>query len=314
MSDAPPLTDTSVDGLRTAILTDFRATRLTASEAPLEVVVRPDVGYTRSTTALAIHNVVVYARFGQGGADAATQVRALVDTFRADGAPFIWWIGPDDTPDDLVELAEAAGARYYGSAPGMALDLAALPPAEPPPAGLTITPVTDGRSLDAYLDALDAAFVEDGIGSAESIAAVRPLIRDHLAAGLPEERVPRRWVGTWDGEPIATARVSLAGRRRRAVRDHDPRLAPRARHRPGDDARPAPRGARRGHPDRRAPGLAAGPAGLPAAGVPGARELRGRGLGAGPRRLTVRPTAWDAADQPPPHPTAPGNRSTRRVV
>lgn len=205
---APILTDVSDAGLRAAIEADFVATRLTPSESPVEVVRLPDVGYTRSRHPMAFVNLVVYARFGDGVAD--RRVDETVTAFRERGLPFIWWVGPHDRPTDLPTRLAAAGLRPYGTAPAMAMDLAALPD-EPPPADLRIEPVVDRAGAVDFTETLRRSAVEDGVPDTDALHAFEAESVDHIVAGLAGETVPARWIGRWAGEAIATSRLSLAG-------------------------------------------------------------------------------------------------------
>jgi len=58
------------------------------------------------------------------------------------GAPALWWVGPQSQPAQLGSLLEQYGLHPAGEVPGMAIQLAALENQPAFPAGLTIQKVT----------------------------------------------------------------------------------------------------------------------------------------------------------------------------
>ena len=92
----------------------------------------------------------------------------------------------------------------------MTVDLAELPAALEPPAGLEILEVTDVAGLREYLAVLGVEPPPEGappLFTPEIVAAITA----HTGPRLVLEPVPLRYVGRLDGRPVATSRLSLAG-------------------------------------------------------------------------------------------------------
>ena len=75
------------------------------------------------------------------------KIEATLTHFKARHLPLIWWTGPSTRPADLGERLQAHGLWHAEDAPGMAVDLLALPEELPTPSGLTIEPVGDVETL-----------------------------------------------------------------------------------------------------------------------------------------------------------------------
>jgi ribosomal protein S18 acetylase RimI-like enzyme len=208
---APPLTDTSPEGLVRAIEADSIGTRILNPEIPLEAHLDPDAAWAIGSIPDPFRNVVVSARF-----DAATADRRIADlaaAFRARGTAFLWWRAPFHTPADLGARLERAGITSVGSGPAMALDLRDLPGPEAGPAGpagLEIRGVTDEAALRVYIKVLGAEPPPEGAPPIFRPAIVRAILA-HTGPRLRLDPTPMRYVGWVDGRPVAASRLSLAG-------------------------------------------------------------------------------------------------------
>jgi ribosomal protein S18 acetylase RimI-like enzyme len=116
------------------------------------------------------------------------------------GLNWRWWVGPDSDPGTAEGLTER-GYLPLGRMPIMSARLDRIPrPAVP--AGLTIEQVTDGPSIEDYVNAYCAGFDFDDDMRAGLIAAESSL-RTDLGTLI-------RLVGRVDGRPVSTSAVVLS--------------------------------------------------------------------------------------------------------
>ena len=205
---APPLVDTSPEGLARAIEADSIGTRVIGSELPLEAHLEPDAAWARGTIPDPYKNVVASATFDDATAD--RRIAEIAAAFAERGLPYLWWRAPFHGPSDLGRRLQRAGIRSLGASPAMAMDLAGLPGSEAPPAGLEIRAVTDDDGLRDYLE-VQRGEPMPGSASAGVRAVTAAAILAHTGPRLALEPVPLRYVGWFDGRPVATSRLSLAG-------------------------------------------------------------------------------------------------------
>jgi GNAT superfamily N-acetyltransferase len=204
---APPLHDTSPEGLRAALEADMVATRLLGTEIEVDARLDSDASWSVSTPDDPLRSQVVSARFRPEEAD--RRIAEIVAAYDAVPTAHMWWVAPFHTPADLGVHLEAAQVYPVGEAPAMALDLRAL--VEPPaPAGLEIRPVTDRHGVLDYLTVLRADPMVPGVPPLYSDESV-PLVLDRAEAEMAAAPTPTRYVGWLDGRPVATVRLSLAG-------------------------------------------------------------------------------------------------------
>ena len=204
-------TDTSPDGLRTAIHDDFVASAMRRRTVPGEEVIETDglLAY-RSDIRSPDVNEIVRARFPDGPAadDAIDRALALFD-----GRPGFWWLDEDDTPADLSARLVARGVPFVVDIPGMAMELtaASLGDEQRRPAGLEIRPVLDPAASADFHEVLVQGFPEDfaddGVMDAMAAAAARVAAESNYRepGGLPT-----RWIGASDGRPVTTTRLHTA--------------------------------------------------------------------------------------------------------
>jgi len=118
------------------------------------------------------------------------------------GVPLFWWVGGDTRPRDLGTHLERFGFVHAGAAPGMALDLCSLSVDMPLPPGFDFEVVDDDGRLHTWAHVAAEA--------AEYPLPVRgPLVELERGVGLCP-RVPlRRYIGCYDGVPVATSEMVL---------------------------------------------------------------------------------------------------------
>ena len=131
--------------------------------------------------------------------DVVAVLRARIEEH---GAPALWWLGPGSAPDRLGTLLERHGLRPAGTTPGMAIELAALDPAEPVAAGLIVR-----RVSDAEMQVQWARVAATGTGFPED--AVAALVRLEGTLSDPSYRAQHRYLGYLDGVPVATSAMVL---------------------------------------------------------------------------------------------------------
>jgi GNAT superfamily N-acetyltransferase len=207
-SIAPPLLDTSPEGLARAIDADSIGTRVLNTELPMDAHLDADASWVLGSLADPFRNVVVSARFDGRSAD--RRIAEIEAAYAARGTAFLWWRAPFHEPRDLGERLRRAGISSIGGGPAMAMDLASLPPPEQPPDGLDIRPVTDANGLRDYLAILGDEPPPEGAPPAFGPEIVAAILA-HTGPRLALEPVPMRYVGWLAGEPVSASRLSLAG-------------------------------------------------------------------------------------------------------
>jgi len=205
---APPLTDVSPEGLRQAIEADSIGARVLGGELPKERHLDPDVAWAVGEPMDPYSNTVASSHFDPADADA--RIAVIVATYDALPTPFLWWRAPFHGPTDLAERLERAHVYAVADSPAMAMDLAGLGPRPDTPRGFDVRGVADEPGLRDYLAVRAAEPPEPGEPPRFTPEKVGRLVRYGLEQ-LPEEPAPLRLVGYVGGEPVANARLSLAG-------------------------------------------------------------------------------------------------------
>jgi ribosomal protein S18 acetylase RimI-like enzyme len=144
---------------------------------------------------------VVRTDLSDGDPDAALD--GALDRLRARGRPAVWWTSRLSRPSDLGKRLAARGLEPWPAWPGMAIELAALPP----PAeqdGFAVEVVRSPEQLSEVIAVLESLGMR-GIftGAFERLAA-----EDGLGPEQPFEHFVGR---TSDGRPVACASLCTAG-------------------------------------------------------------------------------------------------------
>ena len=175
---------------------------------PVEVHDDPDATWGIAHDQDPYRSIVASARFE--ARDANRRIGEILGTYEVRGTGCFWWASPIHTPADLGARLAGAGLHLEGTAPAMAMDLADLPRDEPLPEGLEIVGVTDVGLLEEFI----RVHTTDPNPNDELVAPSSSMIdalRLHLPAKLASEPLPLRIVGRIDGQPVATARLSIGG-------------------------------------------------------------------------------------------------------
>ncbi|MDQ3695809.1 MAG: GNAT family N-acetyltransferase [Chloroflexota bacterium] len=149
------------------------------------------------------HNCVVRADLSPATVDAA--ISASIERFQAHGVSGSWHVGPWMRPDDLGTRLAAHGFVHDSDDIGMAVWLDRLAKDSPGPAGLTIERVVDEAGLAAWTAVAAPSFLGDGEPETAWIKEV------YRRLGLTGDVPWRHYVGSLDGEPVATATLFVGG-------------------------------------------------------------------------------------------------------
>jgi GNAT superfamily N-acetyltransferase len=156
------------------------------------------VSWTIGGSPIDYHNAVVAADLPGAAADQV--IAESLWELRNRAVPGCWHVGPSMRPADLGPRLLEAGFTPGGSEPGMAVKLSELrrPAAVP---GLEITRVDTEDALETWATTLGRGFGE-GPKEAQWVAEV------YRRLGLADPW--RHYLGSLDGEPVATTTVFLA--------------------------------------------------------------------------------------------------------
>jgi len=143
-----------------------------------------------------LFNGVLYAKLNLDG------VEAILDSLQAkideQGAPALWWIGPQSKPDHLGSLLEQHGLQPAGELPGMAVNLGLVDDEPEMITNFTIQKVsnTEMQALWAQIAAIGTGFPDVVV---EAMARVEATLTD------PQYKAQYRYIGLLDGTPVATS-------------------------------------------------------------------------------------------------------------
>ncbi len=151
-----------------------------ARELPdTELYEGPELFWVLTPVAFRLFNSLTAARLHASNADAA--IAAAKARARRRGVPILWWIFPDDTPDDLAKRLAAAEFRHIKTSPGMALDLDGdlVMPRHRSDGDVTIATVDSASGAREWCDVLCSTFsfpqdVRDGYLPFASAVATNP--------------------------------------------------------------------------------------------------------------------------------------------
>jgi GNAT superfamily N-acetyltransferase len=164
------------------------------------LVATPDVAWFYTGIPVPLFNGVLSVRLLP--AEVKATFAALQARIDEQGAPALWWTGPESKPDNIGSLLEQLGAQQAGEVPGMAIDLAVLDDQPETLSNFTIERVS-GTEIQSRWAQLAGAGT--GFPDAVSEAMAR------LEGGLndPQYRAQRRYIGFLDGAPVATSALVL---------------------------------------------------------------------------------------------------------
>ena len=135
--------------------------------------------------------------------DADAVIERMVTDLTDRGAPFMWWVTPSSSPDDLATRLVRRGFVADDPWPGMTLEADAmnLPPPVPE---LAIRRVTTDAELETYVRIFAPILSPSPAFTALLAEASRRI-------GYAEDAPEVHFVGLLRGEPVATASLITAG-------------------------------------------------------------------------------------------------------
>lgn len=160
----------------------------------------PTVVWFYTGISVALFNGVVSAQMG------SEDVKPLVDSVQSKinerGAPALWWLGPQSTPENLGGLLEQYGLQHVGETPGMAVDLAVLTFTPKTIENFRIEKVTnvERQALWAQIAAIGTGFSDT---ATHEMAQVEATLID------PQYKAQHRYIGFLDGVPVASSALVL---------------------------------------------------------------------------------------------------------
>jgi GNAT superfamily N-acetyltransferase len=194
----PPLTSLEFDAAPQLAVDGYTASWAQFARSG-SVDLRQADGLTLFTTSLPDHNLnrVLQTRLTAAAAEAGIDRAAA--HFDALGVPFSWVVGPSSEPATLPDLLRARGYQSHDSTTAMVAWLDSLPATEPP-ASLTIEEVADRESHERWMQRWTAEFPDWAVANWSRLFA---------DAGFAPDRTLRRYLGWWDGKPVATSALTL---------------------------------------------------------------------------------------------------------
>ncbi len=147
-----------------------------------------------------LFNGVLSAKLKPNGVEATfDSLQAKIDE---QGAPALWWIGPQSRPENLGSWLEQHGLQPAGEVPGMAIDLALV---ENKPE--TITNFTIQEVSSAEMQTLWAQIAAVGTGFPD--AAADAMARLEATLGDAQYTAQHRYIGFLNDTPVATSALVL---------------------------------------------------------------------------------------------------------
>ena len=180
----------------------LHVSRPASRTAGMEVRAEPDLVLADSHLASDTFNCVCRARLDPAGA--AARIAGAIQHFRDAGRPFSWWVSPGDRPTDLGRRLIDAGLAPTEAELAMAASLDRLTDDDRAPAGLEIRRATTASALQDFARVAAANWSPPDQNVVRYYTLTTPAL---LAPGAPQ----RFYVGYLDGEPVATAELTVGG-------------------------------------------------------------------------------------------------------
>lgn len=160
----------------------------------------PNVVWFYTGLPVALLNGVIYAKLKHD--DVKPTIDSLQTKIDEQGAPALWWLGPQSTPENLGALLEQHGLQNAGETPGMAVDLAVMN-SKPK----TIENFEIEKVSNVEMQGLWARIAATGTGFSETIATGMARLEATLTD--PQYKAQHRYIGFFNGTPVATSALVL---------------------------------------------------------------------------------------------------------
>ena len=134
------------------------------------------------------------------GTDIKEQIEATLIPCKARKVPVLWWIGPNSKPDDLDVYLEELGFKKTDEPPGMYMDLNSLVLSNENIPELKIEFVQNKKHVEDWVSAFIA-----GLSGTENQREY--LFKSEITLLQKSDYI--RFVGYWNGEPVAVAALFL---------------------------------------------------------------------------------------------------------
>ncbi len=128
-------------------------------------------------------------------------IEQVIAHFQQQHLPFHWHLGPSSRPRNFGDLLQAHGINHVEDEPGMAVDLLALNEELPVASNLIVHPVSTHEMVEQWTRVW-------GCGAPEEITQHWLTVYSGLPFG--PDRSLRLYLGTVDGEPVATVALFFA--------------------------------------------------------------------------------------------------------
>jgi ribosomal protein S18 acetylase RimI-like enzyme len=160
----------------------------------------PNVVWFYTGIQVALFNGVISAKMKYD------DVKATVDSLQSKiddrGAPALWWLGPQSTPEDLGALLEQHGLQRAGETPGMAADLAMVSSMTRASEDFVIERVSNVEMQELW-----ARIAAIGTGFSDTATTAMAQLEATLTDS--QYRSQHRYIGFLDGAPVATSAMVL---------------------------------------------------------------------------------------------------------
>ena len=140
-------------------------------------------------------------------ADPDRRIAGILVGFASPAVALTWWVGPNDVPADLADRLARLGLEPDEPEFAMVLDLASTLPPMDGPSGVTLEPVRDGATLDAWLSVMAAAYAwPDPAGKS---ALLRAMYARELDRADPP--ASHHFLVRLEGRPAASSSLFVGG-------------------------------------------------------------------------------------------------------
>ena len=193
----PVLTDTSSEGMLSALQSDMRAAWASLGRGPnCELFEAPELTRLFTGIPLPIYNTVMSLDVSTERADQL--IEETLTYYKAKAMPCSWWLGPWTKPVNYDSRMRRFKPALVEQVPAMAMDLAQLPDMPPLPPGLVIEEVLDDRSLRDYV-------VVDFDSFGFNASHVDRMLEILQGIGYGPDRLWRHFKASRDGQHVGNA-------------------------------------------------------------------------------------------------------------
>lgn len=159
----------------------------------------PQLLWSITDTQFTLFNSIIGARLTDDTVDATIQ--SLIERGKEKEVPILWWLGIEDTPENLGKKLLEHGFFTGNPTPGMAMKMSDITWTELPE-NLTIVPVRTAEQAQIWSDLV--------VESNQMAGYNEELAETLISGGLDASAKMQHIIGLLDDEPVATASVTLS--------------------------------------------------------------------------------------------------------